>query len=94
MTDQTVRAIWKFDLETGPVTIIEMDADAELLGVRLQSSAFGTGLKLWAVVNPDAPKVERRFVIVPTGGQVLAEDKFVSSVELSGGVMIHVFEAI
>jgi hypothetical protein len=95
MVERTLlaRAVWKFALG-GQMTRIEMDPNAVLLGARVQQSVFGEGLMLWALVDPDAPKVERRFVVAPTGASVLGEVAYVSSLEMSGGVMLHVFEVL
>lgn len=66
-----METIWKFelDLSNGNVSQIEMPADAATISAGVQGETF----VVWALVDPDAPRVTRRFVIHGTGHPVLKE---------------------
>ncbi len=59
------QVIWKF----GPVnpgeewTKFDLDSNGEIVHYAIQ----GRNLFFWALVDPDAPFVEREFMSVPTG---------------------------
>lgn len=82
-----MKTIWKYTLQ--PDIILEMPAGAEVLSVQVQ----GDGINLWALVEPNADKEERRFMSFVTGHDVPGGmlRKFIGTVHLQGGD-IHVFE--
>jgi hypothetical protein len=55
--------IWKYRIEPGDKTGIDMPEGATLLDVQLVDGQP----HLWAAVNPEAPKVRRHFRLIPTG---------------------------
>lgn len=57
------RTIWKFPLHVIDEQIVEVPADAVALSVGAQ----GNYLCLWAEVDPDRPRVERRVYVQGTG---------------------------
>jgi hypothetical protein len=83
--------IFKYELLTNfnGSQAIEMPQGAIVLTVQVQRNQP----VLWAMVNPDAPKVRRRFWMFPTGddGEMLGKD-YVGTVQLDrGDFVIHVF---
>ncbi len=87
MTTKT-KTIWKFPLILIEYNRIEMPVFAEILSVGVQN---GT-VCLWAIVEPDATKEERDFVICVTGNPVPANImKFIGTVQMKRFVW-HVFE--
>ena len=53
--------------------------------------------QLWAIVDKEAPRVGRRFEVLPTGAIVEDHDKlvFLGTVQVDGGSLIfHVFERL
>lgn len=85
-------AVWKFPLKPG-ANIVEAPVVFRPLSAAFQNSEFGEGLMMWALVDPDAVKVNQRIAVVPTG--VAFEDfairKFVGTVQHPGGTVWHVF---
>lgn len=81
--------IWKFTLE--PVCELQMPEGATVLSVGVQ----GENICLWAMVNPDAPKVTRSFVGFGTGHEVTDATclEFIGTALLHGGSLVfHIFE--
>lgn len=69
---------------------VDMPEGAHILTVQEQYGA----ITLWAVVDPDAPTVRRRFVIVGTG-EAMPDGTawYIATVQLDGGSLVcHVFE--
>ena len=57
--------IWKYPIGPGPLTMnIMMPKDAEILSMQLQRGMP----TMWAMVDPDAPRVTRQIRTYPTGG--------------------------
>jgi len=56
-------AIWKFSFHNFPSTNIMMDPEAQVIHVAYQHGV----ICLWAMVNPDAVQVVRKFRIFGTG---------------------------
>lgn len=56
--------IWQFSIQ-GPEQpfIVEMPRGAHVVAVDVTDE----GPKFWAIVNPDAEKEQRKFIVVPTG---------------------------
>jgi len=83
-----VKTIWKFKLN-GPRCEIEMPKGAVVLTAQAQ---FEVPV-IWAEVDPDAPKVRRRFISVPTGGTFDSEGAhYIGTFQLAlGGLIFHVY---
>jgi hypothetical protein len=84
-----VKAIWKFTLG-GPLTTVEMPEGARILSVQMQAHEP----QIWALVDPDAPKVKRTFKSLPTGHVSDADhENYIGTVLMSGGALVfHIFE--
>ena len=85
-----MKSIWKYVLQ--PECTIEMPGGAQVLAVREQ----GQDICLWALVDPSAEKVERRFVGFGTGHDVPDQSMaFLGTAHLAGGALVfHVFELL
>jgi hypothetical protein len=84
-----MKTIWKFELpKQGKIL---MPKGAEILTVQTQNEIPC----IWAVVNPDADKEERTFVIYGTGFEFqLIDYKYIGTFQMhSHGLVFHVFEA-
>ncbi len=66
-----MQTIWKFelDLSGGDMSQIEMPEGAATISAGVQGMTF----VVWALIDPDAPRVTRRFVVHGTGHPVLKE---------------------
>lgn len=87
-----MRQVWKYPIETGE-SCIEMPEGAQLLFVDTQSDL----ICLWALVDPDATKEKRHFMLVGTGHDVPDQTKldYIGSGMLFGGQLVfHVFEVL
>jgi len=84
------KAVWKFEFAVQDEIAIDMPAGAIALTVALQ---FGSPC-LWALVDPAAPLVRRRFRLAGTGHPPGPEvGNYVGSFQLSGGHLVfHLFE--
>lgn len=86
-----MKAIWKFPVHTTDAFEIEMPQGATLLAVQTQVG----DPQLWALVNPDAPRVTRAFRVVGTG-HYHPDERFGDYVGtyqlLNGGLVFHVFD--
>ena len=70
---------------------IEIPAATEILCVRTQNSQFGNGLFLWARVKEDNGKKIMPLSIIPTGGDVPDDSKYLGTFETLEGMIFHVF---
>lgn len=111
-----MKKIWKFDVLPYAFTI-EMPKGAPILSVQCQPHYEPrtpqlsideehwqvAGPRIWALVDPSAEKVERRFVTVGTGHAVpdgtdhverptIDDAKFVPSRWLGGALVFHMFD--
>ncbi len=66
-----MQTIWKFelDLSNGDVSQVEMPEGAATISAGVQ----GGMIVVWALVDPDGPRVTRRFAVHGTGHPVLKE---------------------
>jgi hypothetical protein len=83
--------VWKFDLRDDAENAIEMPRGAQVLSVQVQRGQP----RLWALVDPTAPKVRRRFWICGTGTYANTDGlgTFVDTIQLEGGALVfHVFD--
>ena len=86
-------AIYKYDLDLGPLNVVEMPKNARILKIGMQYDQ----LKLWAIVNKEEPIIERRFCFFGTGMQLCENTLnnliYIATLQENGGVYIwHVFE--
>lgn len=81
--------VWKFVI-ADPETPVRMPQHATILHVGEQHGQ----VCIWALVDPTAPQVDRRFVIAGTGHDVPAyRGRFFGTVLLAGGDLVfHVWE--
>jgi hypothetical protein len=83
-----VKTIWKFPLETTDLQTVRMPSGAVVLTVEAQDARPC----LWALVDSEAPKVNRRFAIYGTGHPFGGGD-YIGTYQLVGGALVfHVFE--
>ena len=62
------KTVWKFPLTVTDVQEVLMPTGAQFLHVDVQvPNAYEREFTLWALVDPQAPKVARRIVVVGTG---------------------------
>ena len=85
--------IWKFPLETIDIQEIEMPSSFEVLTIQTQS-----GIPcIWAMVNPDAPKVKVKFEIFGTGHPFKQNGnrKYIGTYQLHNGALVfHCFQLL
>jgi len=85
-----VTTIWKFTLSSVDRQDVLMPANARVLSAKMQHGA----LCVWAVVDPDANRVQREFRIIGTGHAASDIEgwEFVDTVEMfDGDLILHVF---
>jgi hypothetical protein len=85
--------VWKFPIPIEGRQVLSLPRESQLLSVQMQG-----GLPcLWALVDPDAPKEDRRFLWVGTGHPIQEPDtlRHVGTVQLAGGSLVfHLFELV
>ena len=80
--------IWKFTLSAGARTILEMPIGAQVLDIQFQ----GQSLQLWALVDPDAKRERREFLIYGTGHPIAGyAGTYIATVQMPPFVW-HVFD--
>lgn len=81
------QVVWKYQISNMLVRH-EMPKGAEFLSVQTQ---HGIPV-LWARVDPEAPKVERQFHVLPTGGETYGFEsfKYLGTFQ-TGDLVWHVF---
>jgi hypothetical protein len=82
---QTRATIWRFDMEHGGS--IKIPAGARLLSCAWRDG----GIKLWALCDPEVPKVERRVHMVSTGHDIADAWEFCGTVLHGPNEVWHVF---
>lgn len=85
------QTIWKFDLGIADEQVLFMQKGAEILDVQVQNG----GVKLWALVNPEAKICHRKINIAGTGHDLTDRvmGKFIGVVQmLNGNLIWHVFD--
>ena len=86
-----MKTIWKFDTVVADEVEIVMPEGAEIIHVApWMTPAF---LQLWAVVDPEAPRVGRRLSIRGTGHPLGEVGDHLGTVQ-SQGLVWHLFEAM
>lgn len=82
--------VYKYELQ--PVTTeVELTVGAQTLCVQLQKGRPC----VWVKLDPNAPKIVRRFHIVGTGHTLPESCCYVGTFQLEGGALVfHVFEGL
>lgn len=94
--DEAQRTIWKFLLDLTDEQCIEVPGGARLLTVQIQPLGHlrAETPVLWAIVDPDVPKVRGLIRMVGTGHPFPDADRwtYISTVQLDGGsLVLHIF---
>ena len=87
--------IWKFEIPQNTTGMVNMPSGAEIISVDTQRDPGGNEhIAVWAIVDPLARYVGRRFEIVGTGQTVYVGylKKFVGTVFI-GSYVWHIFDA-
>jgi hypothetical protein len=86
-----MKTIWKYQISIGPVRVVDMPTDAEILTVQMQDSV----LTLWALLDPTSWPKSRRFEVYGTGHPIdyPHELKYIGTVQ-DGPLVWHVFERL
>jgi hypothetical protein len=86
--------VFKYPLPTKAEFEIEMDECGKILKVEIQ----GAQACMWALVNPIAKKISRKFLVLGTGIETnynMNDLKFISTFQVQGGAFIfHIFEIV
>ncbi len=83
--------IYKYQMNADDVIVVEIPKDAKILTVQMQ----GETPCIWAAVNPDARKVERRFRMYGTGHPIDENLtlEYIDTFQMHGGMLVfHLFE--
>lgn len=82
--------IHKFPLEPKDLNIVEMPEGAEILSVQVQHETP----VLWAIVDTDRAKEQRKIRVIGTGHEINACEplNFIDTFQLPTGLVFHVFE--
>lgn len=89
------KSIWKYQLKALDWQEVEMPAEAEILTVQNQNEVAC----LWALVNPNGDKAEKRQIeIFGTGHPVPCDmgvsRKYISTFQIESGLVFHAFERL
>jgi hypothetical protein len=84
-----MKTIWKFQVL--PNENVSMPKGATILSAGVQ----GEDIFIWALVDPDAPRLDRLISVYGTGHTILGDPgAFIGSVMMHGGTFVfHVFDA-
>lgn len=84
------KTVWKFMLKPDMLNMVQVPAGAEPLTAQMQ----GDNLVMWALVDPEMPKVNRKFLVIGAGFDInYAIVKYIGTFQLYGGSFVqHVFE--
>lgn len=66
----------------------------ETIRVAYQNSNYGSGLFLWAIVNPKQPLSSCTISIIHTGEEVPDGYKYICTIEKENGIILHVLKKI
>lgn len=87
-----MKTVWKYPIKTADAFELTMPEDAKLLTVALQFNEP----TLWALVDPEARKVQRGFRVAGTGHPMsdAAGLAYVGTYQMADGHLVfHVFDA-
>jgi len=93
MVLKMTKKIFKYQLDIKDEQILEMPKDAEILTVQNQRG----WLCLWARVDPNFPKENRKIRVIGTGHPLYDKSylKYIGSAQFDNGYLVwHVFEEI
>jgi len=83
-----MKTIWKYSVQLDDRFAVSMPAGAKVLAVQTQ---FGSPV-VWALVNPGAERVERKFRLVGTGHEIeLSGYLYVGTFQTPFGLVFHLF---
>ncbi|EPH6098207.1 DUF7352 domain-containing protein [Vibrio cholerae] len=86
-----MRRIFKYKLDVGLSTKIELPEGSEILSVGTQ----GHDVFFWALVHVDQKPRTRMFMVLGTGAQVPSDVNFIGAVHFHDmGEVYHVFEDV
>lgn len=84
-----MKRIFKYEIA---IDGTEMPENAQIVHFNMQATVGGNvRYTVWAVVNPDAPKVKRKLEVRPTGGNVADADTYLGTC-FDGPFVWHLFE--
>lgn len=86
-----MKAVWKYPVPAANTFTVEMPKDAKVLSMQVYE---GTP-QMWALVDPDAPRISRRFFITETNINhiIYDDDHFIGTFFMMGGSLaLHLFE--
>lgn len=88
-----MQTIYKYELAIADETMVRLPEGAQVLSVGV--GPYTRLLFMWALVDPDARLVGRRFRVVGTGNScpLVSADEFVGTV-VAPPFVWHVFEAV
>lgn len=86
------KSIYKYPFPVEDRPELWLPRGARVLSIQDQ----GGKLCLWAEVDPEAPKEERRFFLFGTGHRVVGGPmRFLTTVQMAGGKLVwHIYEAL
>ena len=82
-----MKRVYKYPISNDRSFTVKMDAKAKVLKVGPQNNEWF----LWALVDPDAPKIERHFYLYGTGHDIPEGKVHLATWEV-GPFVIHCFE--
>ena len=84
-----MKTIWKFPLRLTNHQLIDMPVHAQILSAQVQDGV----MTLWAVVNPDSPKMPHTIAIYGTGNYITDENlgTFIGTLQVDWMVW-HIFD--
>ena len=87
-----MKRVYKYVVYMGDYMNVELPEGAEILTVQAQYDEP----HIWALVNPDAPMVTRKFRLLGTGHPTeddVSQDNYIGTFQLNGGGLVfHLFE--
>ena len=88
-----MQTIWKQDVTEDARQTFEWPQGASIVAAAMQNGRP----RVWFLCNPEKPKVERKFMLVPTGGPISppagTRTRHVASFQLFGGkIVAHLLE--
>lgn len=91
-----MRTVWKFPIAIGSITTISIPSDDEIppsrpLVVLAALDPASGGPAIWVELNPDAPRIDRHFIVHGTGHEVKENETHVGSM-IDRGFVWHIYE--
>lgn len=88
------RVVWKFLIAVRSITVVEAPTLGLVVLAGLDPETGGPAI--WIEMDPDAPRVERRFLIVTTGQRIDGDRAFPNDIHVGSmidrGYVWHVYE--